>query len=124
MSIEKLSTSSKDYLHWKEFAAKTPDEQQALMSMLAQACSFEVPDSRDTGFYQKNKHRFQYCINAFNHVHYFDKHDSKYVAKEGSIAWRANNPGLILSRHLRAVIVIVKGVRLKLKITYFPDFYD
>src|ERR1700722_19770891 len=50
---------------------------------------------------------------------YFDKHDSKHVAKEGSIAWRANNPGLILSRHPLAKIHNVIGAHHQIAI--FPS---
>lgn len=33
---------------------------------------------------------------------YFDKDDHKHVAKNGSVAWRTNNPGLISYRHALA----------------------
>ena len=33
-------------------------------------------------------------------VFYFDAHDNKYIAKGGSLAWRLNNPGLLLSHSL------------------------
>lgn len=33
-------------------------------------------------------------------IFYFDASDNKYVAKEGSLAWRLNNPGLLLSHSL------------------------
>lgn len=33
-------------------------------------------------------------------VFYFDGHDNKYVASGGSLAWRLNNPGLLLSHSL------------------------
>lgn len=32
-------------------------------------------------------------------VFYFDRHDNKYVAKGGSLAWRLNNPGLVSSHN-------------------------
>jgi hypothetical protein len=30
-------------------------------------------------------------------IFYFDAFDNKYVAQGGSLAWRLNNPGLLLS---------------------------
>ena len=33
-------------------------------------------------------------------VFYFDAFDNKYVAHGGSLAWRLNNPGLLLSHSL------------------------
>ena len=33
-------------------------------------------------------------------IFYFDAFDNKYVAKGGSLAWRLNNPGLLLSHSL------------------------
>ncbi len=35
-------------------------------------------------------------------VFYFDRHDNKYVAKGGGLAWRLNNPGLISSHSMIA----------------------
>lgn len=33
-------------------------------------------------------------------VFYFDTYDNKWVARDGSLAWRTNNPGLVLTREL------------------------
>lgn len=35
-------------------------------------------------------------------VFYFDGRDNKYVAKDGSLAWRLNNPGLVSSHSMIA----------------------
>jgi hypothetical protein len=36
-------------------------------------------------------------------IFYFDHHDNKYVAKDGSLAWRLNNPGLLSSHSLAKI---------------------
>ncbi len=36
-------------------------------------------------------------------IFYFDAQDNKYVAKDGSLTWRLNNPGLISSHSLAKI---------------------
>jgi hypothetical protein len=49
-----------------------------------------------------------------NILFYFDNQDSKYVAEGGSIAWRANNPGLLSSRnsHVYKTLQESKNIRI------------
>lgn len=55
-------------------------------------------------FYPLDFDRLKMFKKAFRYdesvVFYFDTHDNKYVATGGSLAWRLNNPGLLLSHSL------------------------
>lgn len=43
------------------------------------------------------------CRHSDETIFYFDAFDNKYVAKEGTLAWRLNNPGLLLSHSLHRI---------------------